>query len=378
MASPTTLFNNLVKKEENCYIDAVSKAYLWMEVVLGLNRLVFSLKIKPIFILLASAYSIFCCAIVFYDAFFFYPLFMDRLDIGLDSVHYLLGVILSSIVWKRLQHYYLRLQDFDTTIGCRPKISSSSVKNLILMCIAVSLTILVVPYEWYTFDQLVGSLMLLPVHLLFLIDIHFYGHLLSLLVPRLRLINYYMKMSLSHHSKVVVPKIVELTFKSVILESQNCQMKKLMDLYCMIINAYDILIDAIKWQFVMVLTALFISILTFSYKTALMKPFYNVAIESSFHCIRLFPLFAPCIFADQIQEEVRRLRELLASRLYENKLNKPGRSVARALLSLTEARDLSFSLLQIFDIDISLPFKFMGLLLTYLIILLQFEKVINP
>ncbi|XP_063625553.1 uncharacterized protein LOC134797262 [Cydia splendana] len=108
------------------------------------------------------------------------------------------------------------------------------------------------------------------------------------------------------------------------------------------------------------------------------RPFYNVAIESAFHCIRLFPLFAPCVFADQIQEEVRRLRELLASRLYENKLNKPGRSVARALLSLTEARDLSFSLLQIFDIDISLPFKFMGLLLTYLIILLQFEKVINP
>ncbi|XP_061719300.1 uncharacterized protein LOC133526626 [Cydia pomonella] len=522
MASPTILLNNLVKEEGNCYIDVVSKAYLWMEVLLGLNRLVLSLKIKPIFVLLASAYSIFCCAIVFYDVFFFYPLFIDHLDIGLDSMHYLFGVILSSIVWKRLQHYYLKLQDFDTTIGCRPKISSSSVKNLISMCIAVSLSILVVPYEWYIFDKLAGSLMLLPVRLLFLIDIHFYGHLLSLLVPRLRLINYYMKMSLSHHNKVVAPKIDELTFKSVILESQNCQMKKLMDLYCMIINAYDILIDAIKWQFVMVLTALFISILSFSYTTALMvirsepdadfddeiaeitdaattapadgspkpapgrtfspipreaqlrltplekldrdcilvawrrgwrptsgckgtpwedaksrrpqtrdsapdqepprslhpalkrpppatqlapkpqcrapkplslslgrdmrdlgpapatRPFYNVAIESAFNCIRLFPLFAPCVFADQIQEEVRRLRELLASRLYENKLNKPSRSVARALLSLTEARDLSFSLLQIFDIDISLPFKFMGLLLTYLIILLQFEKVINP
>ncbi|XP_063537551.1 uncharacterized protein LOC134746910 [Cydia strobilella] len=339
MASPTTLFNNLVQEEENCYIDTVSTAYLWMEVVFGLNRLVLSLKIKQIFILLASAYSIFWCAIVFYDAFFFFPVFIDHLDTGIDSVHYLLGVVLSSIVWKRLQHYYLKLQDFDTTIGCRPKISSSSVENLILMCIAVSLSILIVPYSWYMYDKLVVSLMLLPVRPLFLIEIHFYGHLLSLLVPRLRLINYYMKMSLSHHNK-----------------SQNCQMKKLMDLYCMIINAYDILIDAIKWQ----------------------KPFYNVAIESAFHCIRLFPLFAPCVFADQIQEEVRRLRELLASRLYENKLDKPGRSVARALLSLTEARDLSFSLLQIFDIDISLPFKFMGLLLTYLIILLQFEKVINP
>ncbi|XP_063625626.1 uncharacterized protein LOC134797334 [Cydia splendana] len=270
MASPTTLFNNLVQEEENCYIDTVSKAYLWMEVVLGLNRLVLSLKIKPYFILLAFAYSIFCFAIVIYNAFSFYPLFMgDHLDIGLDIIHYLLGVVLSSIVWKRLQHYYLKLQYFDTTIGCRPKISSSSVKNLILLCIAVSLSILIVPYEWYMFDKLVFSLILLPVRLLFLIDIHFYGHLLSLLVPRLRLINYYMKMSLSHQSKVIAPKIEELTFKSVILESQNCQMKKLMDLYCMIINAYDLLIDAIKWQFVMVLTALFMSILIFSYNTAL-------------------------------------------------------------------------------------------------------------
>ncbi|KAL0871203.1 hypothetical protein ABMA27_004975 [Loxostege sticticalis] len=92
----------------------------------------------------------------------------------------------------------------------------------------------------------------------------------------------------------------------------------------------------------------------------------------------LIPLFSPCIFGDRVHGEVRRLRELLASRLYENKLDKSGRGAARALLALTEARDLSFSLLRMLQIDISLPFKFIGLLVTYLIIMLQFEKVLKP
>ena len=55
----------------------------------------------------------------------------------------------------------------------------------------------------------------------------------------------------------------------------------------------------------------------------------------------------------------------------------PSRGMARALLAWTETRDLSFSLLRMLDIDISLPFKFVGLLVTYLIILLQFQKIID-
>ncbi|XP_063829525.1 uncharacterized protein LOC135078881 [Ostrinia nubilalis] len=99
---------------------------------------------------------------------------------------------------------------------------------------------------------------------------------------------------------------------------------------------------------------------------------------TSFLAMEMVPLFSPCMFGDRVHGEVRRLRELLASRLYENKLDKSGCSAARALLALTEARDLSFSLLRMFQVDISLPFKLIGLLVTYLIILLQFQKVISP
>ncbi|CAH0725756.1 unnamed protein product, partial [Brenthis ino] len=97
-----------------------------------------------------------------------------------------------------------------------------------------------------------------------------------------------------------------------------------------------------------------------------------------FLLVQVIPLFVPCIFAEQISVEVRNLRDILASRLYENTLSKPNRNTARALLTLMETRDLSFSIFHMFNIDISLPFKFLALLLTYLIILLQFDKVLNP
>lgn len=58
--------------------------------------------------------------------------------------------------------------------------------------------------------------------------------------------------------------------------------------------------------------------------------------------------------------------------------DKQNRTAAQAFMALTEARDLTFTLFHMFNVDISLPFNILGLLLTYLIILLQFDKVINP
>ncbi|XP_069361222.1 uncharacterized protein [Maniola hyperantus] len=145
-------------------------------------------------------------------------------------------------------------------------------------------------------------------------------------------------------------------------------MKKLMDFYNNIIIAYDYLNDAVKWQ---VGTLLFVLLQIFDRNNALV---YGV----SMIVIQVFPVLVPCVFADRIQKEVRLIKDFLACKLYENTLDKPSRSTARTLLALIETRNLSFSLFHMFDIDISLPFKFMALLLTYLIILLQFDKVISP
>ncbi|CAH4030021.1 unnamed protein product [Pieris brassicae] len=123
----------------------------------------------------------------------------------------------------------------------------------------------------------------------------------------------------------------------------------------MIIKAYDTLNHAIKWQFVVDGTLMVASILT----------------------IQLIPMLSVCMSGDRLHKEVLWLREMLACRLYEGKLEKRERRPAQALLTLTEARNLSFSLFHTFNVDISLPFKMFSLLITYLIILLQFEKVKN-
>ncbi|CAG9111817.1 unnamed protein product [Plutella xylostella] len=86
-------------------------------------------------------------------------------------------------------------------------------------------------------------------------------------------------------------------------------------------------------------------------------------------------LLLPCVHRDQLQYEVRRLRMLVALRLYENKMNKRSRVSARALLALTGAHGLGVSLLGMLRVDISLPLHYVSLLVTYLIILLQFQKV---
>uniref|UniRef100_A0A2A4J8P1 Gustatory receptor n=1 Tax=Heliothis virescens TaxID=7102 RepID=A0A2A4J8P1_HELVI len=162
-----------------------------------------------------------------------------------------------------------------------------------------------------------------------------------------------------------------------------CKMEKVMNLYHNMIKAYNYLIEAVKWQLLVTIVSAFLNILSCCYRVSLTVIKEDVPLSFIITYVGLLagimlPLFAPCMLGDQVHNEVRRLRELLASRLYENQLDKLDRCKARALLAWTETRNLSFSLLCMFDIDISLPFKFIGFLITYLIILLQFQRVMNP
>ncbi|XP_060804961.1 uncharacterized protein LOC132902748 [Amyelois transitella] len=223
---------------------------------------------------------------------------------------------------------------------------------------------------------------IIALHFIHSLELHYYGHLLSLLMARLFLINYYTESPLSDIKITKRPKVEEFAYYKY-KNITNSEIKKLMDLYHIIIKAYDVLVEAIKWQLLVIIITSFLSILWLAYQVSLSiirnsDPLVDIITDVGLTITKLLPLFSPCVFGDRVHGEVRRLRELLASRLYENKLDKSSRSTARALIALTEARDLSFSLLRMLDIDVSFPFKFMGLLLTYLIILLQFEKVINP
>lgn len=247
MSSPTVLLNNLVQEEDSSYIDPISKGFIVTEAAIGFNRLAVFGKIKPIYVILASMYTLFICGAILFMIYYRDHNGLYAVVIVMDGMAYIICVTISTLMWKRLQLYFNELQKFDRAVGCRPKTTASSIKNVIQMVLEIILMLQSLPYEWYVADTI--SMHQLVERMIYITEVHFCGHLLSLLVPRLRLINYYMKMSLSDNKQVSSPKVEKLPyFKANNLETQNCQIKKLMELYCIIINAYDLLIEAIKWQ----------------------------------------------------------------------------------------------------------------------------------
>ncbi|KAJ0174639.1 hypothetical protein K1T71_009747 [Dendrolimus kikuchii] len=126
-----------------------------------------------------------------------------------------------------------------------------------------------------------------------------------------------------------------------------------MHLYHTVIKAYDFLIEAIKWQLLFIIIASFITVLGLCYHCSFnvirnRSPWQIFLADFGLSLLIVISLFSPCFFGDRVHSEVRRLRELLASRLYENKLElktffKIRLSITRALLAFTETRDLSFS-----------------------------------
>ncbi|KAG7312224.1 hypothetical protein JYU34_001695 [Plutella xylostella] len=161
---------------------------------------------------------------------------------------------------------------------------------------------------------------------------------------------------------------------------------ELMDLYNTLYTAYVHLIQATKWQFLMLLAlSLFSNILVlFMFISELLRnsadslpvpPLPQSASHACFVLGNVLVLCGPCLAGDQLLHELAVLKRLLASRIYENKMDKRSRVSARALLALTGAHGLGVSLLGMLRVDISLPLHYVSLLVTYLIILLQFQKV---
>ncbi|XP_059052638.1 uncharacterized protein LOC131847175 [Achroia grisella] len=383
MATPSVRVNTFLQWKEKPFIDKLSKFYIVAEMVLGLNRLPLVIcNMRFFYLPLMISYSLLLIVTIIFSTIYTYDTRYVAVVVVMNMCEYIFAIIFNFITWKRMQRFYIELSTFDAEVGCRPKVTRGSIGNLVQTLILLLLfgVFYIMSFSMDNWNDLL--LPLVPVNLIHAMEVHYYGHLLSLLIPRLRLLNYYAESTLSNDKAIAAPKVEEFVYFKY-NNITNGQMKKLMDLYHIIIKAYDYMVEAIKWQLLVIIITSFISILAFCYSISITiicntDPLMDVISDMGLTIGQMIPLFSPCMFSDKVHNEVRRLRELLASRLYENKLDKSSRSTARALLALTEARDLSFSLLRMLEIDISLPFKFIGLLITYLIILLQFEKVINP
>ncbi|CAG9111829.1 unnamed protein product [Plutella xylostella] len=146
------------------------------------------------------------------------------------------------------------------------------------------------------------------------------------------------------------------------LHGPPCSLGKIclfVDLYKTLINACNNLVNAIKYQ---------VSVEERPLHVARFAVFLGGNVAS---------LLGPCACCERLRAGARALRKQLASALVGNRLDKRSRVSARALLALTGAHGLGVSLLGMLRVDISLPLHYVSLLVTYLIILLQFQKVIG-
>ncbi|KAJ8712331.1 hypothetical protein PYW07_005173 [Mythimna separata] len=383
MTPPSVLVNTYFSGNDKPYIDPISKIFILSQLAFGSIRLPLLGDVHIGLIILAAIYSLLLsCAYgyVVYENIDAYPL---NIVICIFCIQCMFFMTFNVISIRRMQRYYNELNVFDKEVGCRPRIGTASIRNL-MSTIVMMLYIVIIfalPHIFVSLENL--YLGMVPYPIMHILEVHFCGHLLSLLLPRLRLINYYMELSLSNSKITKNLNIEQFGYSKADSNKTLCKMEKVMNLYHNMIKSYNYLIESVKWQLLVTIVSAFLNILSCCYRVSLTIIKEDVPLTFMITYVGLLagimlPLFSPCMLGDQVHNEVRRLRELLASRLYENQLDKSSRGMARALLAWTETRDLSFSLLRMLDIDISLPFKFVGLLVTYLIILLQFQKVINP
>lgn len=262
MASRNVRVNTFFQRKQKPFIDPLSKLYIVAGSLLGMNRLPVILnEAKYIITSIAVVYSVLLSTAIFYLLYIFgnYSYIIPVMSM----IEFTFSITFSFITWNRVARYYNELNKFDVEIGCRPKVTELSIRNLIFMVISKVFYTL---FFWVTFIWIFSSIDIsysiqaIPANLLHCLELFYYGHLLSLLVPRLRLINYFVETTLSNGKSAKCPNVEE--FRSFISKNvKNTDVKKLMDLYHIIIKAYDFLVEAIKWQVIKIYPRIIIYLL---------------------------------------------------------------------------------------------------------------------
>ncbi|GBP78790.1 hypothetical protein EVAR_58842_1 [Eumeta japonica] len=103
----------------------------------------------------------------------------------------------------------------------------------------------------------------------------------------------------------------------------------------------------------------------------------NTLFAISLETLNFYLQTLPCRVCDQINAHVKELKATLALHLSSLYLDKEDRRRARSLMAYVEQHDLSFRLLSVAGVGAALPVAVLELTLTYLIILLQFGKLVE-
>lgn len=247
MPPPTVRVNTFVKENEKRQADPISKIFALTEVLLGLDRLPLIGKGRFIYVFLS--FIIFLTL----KAALYFTLKITRFPMDFVTVTPIVQNIvislLSYIKCKWMQGFYSELSKFDNEAGCSPRVSLAAIRNVVLAFLSCVFVILlyVVPGVIGYVDFIPYSI--IPLYLVYVLEVYYFGHLLYLLIPRLKLINFYIESSLSSANSDLcsIPKEF-ICYKSYDPKVTQKSMTKLMNLYQIVVEAYDSLNEGIKWQ----------------------------------------------------------------------------------------------------------------------------------
>ncbi|CAK1586962.1 unnamed protein product [Parnassius mnemosyne] len=390
MSIPNVRVNNFVIEKHTLPIDIISKVYIICEWILGVNRLPVIFNMKSIlYNVLTLAFSLVFNVLTFFYIFTSNPKRLSNFVVRLSLMEYFICSFLGFLTWKSIKSFYSELHKFDKDIGVNWNFITYNSKCNFMQTIGTLVYLFIITMLPYQIDGLIKFWSeILTITCTHVLENYFYGHLLSLLVSRLRLIRILLLSSFTTKEEEEINSVSEKDhnsyFKNIIslnASKSKVEMKKLMQLYNNIIEAYDLLNKAIKAQILVIFSIIFVTSLTLTYNAALKiinddYTWANGIFDVGMAVTDVVPVIVPCVFGEKIHTEVLLLRSALYSRIYKNVFDKSNRSIATSLLALTEARTLTFSIFRMIDINITLPIKFLGLLASYLVILLQFKKVI--
>lgn len=249
MSRPDIRHNTFFQKKKYSIYDTITKNYFRFAIVIGIDRLSNSEDFKAIHKCIIRLY-----VIVFNITIMFILIYIKGEHDIPSYTHFIEHAIcafLTILLQERLRLYFLELKKFDETMNIKSLVITR--QNKITICGFAVMTALVIGFYCIPFGEYpIVDLLTLPIYLGRMLELLFYGHLMNLICQRIKLINTHLETS-SFSNANFKHEILDLTkakntehFK--LYKNYRYEIKKLIDVYRIIVRAISILNRSIKWQ----------------------------------------------------------------------------------------------------------------------------------
>lgn len=246
---PPVLVNTILETENEYFIDTISSIAIHLQALIGLNRIpllhnyfnIYNKTIERAALIysIASVVTVFSLTVYFTD------------QLVADVFEYVVTAAAGFVTYKRLRLFYITIAHFDRQVNCRPK-TKYILKNNKLLYITFFVTTFSVIYRTWELGLTLDSGIYTIFRLMHKSELFMYGHLFSLLCPRIKLINQLMTQTLSDDGSSSGDHVMQIN-KDDFEQSHGppCSLGKIclfVDLYKTLINACNNLVNAIKYQ----------------------------------------------------------------------------------------------------------------------------------